>query len=102
MAHSKKRSLYDSDSNQVGDQYMNSTATSSNVPQFKKLLEKKEVKDNEGINKKRSSQISTGPNFKRSTKKAEEGLETYKYKAPVKEFKYGPTKIKIIQDIKKF
>ena len=37
MQHTKKRSLYDSDSNQVGDQYMNSTA-SSNVP-YKKLLE---------------------------------------------------------------
>lgn len=45
MEHTKKRSLYDSDSNQVGDQYMNSTSTSSNVPQFKKLLEKKELRD---------------------------------------------------------
>jgi len=67
MQHSKKRSLYDSDSNQVGDQYMNSTSTSSNVPQFKKLLEKKELRDSEGVVKtKRSSQISTGPTFKRS------------------------------------
>ena len=75
MQHTKKRSLYDSDSNMVGDQYMNSTAASSNVPQFKKLLEKKELKDHEGMTKKRSSQISTGPNFKRTLKKAEEGLE---------------------------
>jgi hypothetical protein len=59
---------------------MNSTATSSNVPQFKKLLEKKELKDHEGMTKKRSSQISTGPSFKRSMKKAEEGLEQYKYR----------------------
>ena len=80
MQHTKKRSLYDSDSNQVGDQYMNSTATSSNVPQFKKLLEKKELKDHEGMTKKRASQISTGPSFKRSVKKAEEGLEQYRYR----------------------
>ena len=76
MQHTKKRSLYDSDSNQVGDQYMNSTATSSNVPQFKKLLERKEPKDHDGaVKSKRASQISTGPTFKRSLKKADEGLE---------------------------
>ena len=80
MQHSKKRSLYDSDSNQIGDQYMNSTSTSSNVPQFKKLLEKKELRDSEGVVKtKRSSQISTGPTFKRSLKKGDEGFEHYKY-----------------------
>ena len=56
MQHSKKRSLYDSDSNQVGDQYMNSTSTSSNMPQFKKLLEKKEYKEGDGtVKTKRAS-----------------------------------------------
>ena len=101
MQHSKKRSLYDSDSNQVGDQYMNSTSTSSNVPQFKKLLEKKDHKDSDGnVKTKRSSQISTGPNFKRASKKNDEGLDTYKYVQPVKDFKYGSTKIKINHNIK--
>jgi len=40
LANTKKRSLYDSDANGNGlatDQ-MNSTSTSSNMPQFKKLM----------------------------------------------------------------
>jgi len=40
LANNKKRSLYDSDANGNGlatDQ-MNSTSTSSNMPQFKKLM----------------------------------------------------------------
>jgi hypothetical protein len=70
---------------------MNSTATSSNVPNFKKLLHHENKQ-------KRSGPISTAPNFKRQAKKDEEAMVGYKYIAPVKEFpsKYGPTKIKII------
>ena len=53
------------------------------------------------LNKKKSAHISTGPNFKRSLKKDEDNMMVYKYVTPIKEYpaKYGPTKIKIIQDV---
>jgi hypothetical protein len=42
--------------------------------------------------------LSNGPNFK---SKAKDDSNAYKYTTPVKEFpsKYGPTKIKIVQDV---
>jgi len=54
--------------------------------------------------KKNSVKISTGPTFKRSIKKPDEDIAAYKYVTPVKEYpaKYGPTKIKIIQNLQEY
>jgi len=51
--------------------------------------------DNKVLNKKRSAQISTGPNFKRALKK-EEDNNTYRYVPPVKTTNYGKAKIRIV------
>lgn len=103
LVNSKKRSLYDSDANGNGlvTDHMNSTTTSSNIPQFRKLIHDKSISNNILINPKLSKQkkgISTGPNFKRPFKKDDEFTMAYKYHPPVKEFKYPPTKIRITQD----
>ena len=72
FGHNKKRSMYDSDTNDMSKllgypDTMNSTSTSTNIPQFKKLVADKGFLNHEDkvLNKKRSAQISTGPNFKR-------------------------------------
>ena len=104
--HGKKRSMYDSDTNDMSKMLgypdtMNSTSTSTNIPQFKKLVADKgflNQEDNKVLNKKRSAQISTGPNFKRQLKK-EEDNNTYRYVPPDKTTKYGKAKIRVIQDI---
>jgi len=106
FGHSKKRSMYDSDTNDMSKMLgypdtMNSTSTSTNIPQFKKLVAEKgflNQEDNKVLNKKRSAQISTGPNFKRQLKK-EEDNNTYRYVPPVKTSNYGKAKIRVIQDI---
>lgn len=98
--------MYDSDTNDMSKllgypDTMNSTSTSTNIPQFKKLVADKgflNQEDNKVLNKKRSAQISTGPNFKRQLKK-EEDNNTYRYVPPVKTTPYGKAKIRIIQDI---
>ena len=98
--------MYDSDTNDMSKllgypDTMNSTSTSTNIPQFKKLVADKgflNQEDNKVLNKKRSAQISTGPNFKRQLKK-EEDNNTYRYVPPVKTTNYGKAKIRIVQDI---
>lgn len=94
--HSKKRSMYESDTNgTIATDNMNSTSASSNLPQFKKLLQDKKINDEQQKFKSiKSKPISTGPSFKRQFK---DDIQ-YKYVEPVKEYpsKYGPTKIKII------
>lgn len=48
---------------------------------------------------KRFSNIMSGPNLKRVTKKEDEFSVGYKYTQPVKDFsKYPPTRIRIVQD----
>lgn len=54
--------------------------------------------DNKLLNKKRSAQIATGPNFKRQLKK-EEDNNTYRYVPPVKTTNYGKAKIRVVQDL---
>mmetsp|Transcript_29452 Transcript_29452/g.44627 ORF Transcript_29452/g.44627 Transcript_29452/m.44627 type:complete len:98 (+) Transcript_29452:3159-3452(+) len=92
--------MYDSDTN--GQEGMNSTSASSNVPQFKKLLQDKSTNEGDRIKSKRSGHISAGPSFKRQNRKDDDGGVAYKYVAPKKEYpsKYGPTKIRIVQDVK--
>ena len=101
--NNKKRSLYDSDANGNGlatDQ-MNSTSTSSNMPQFKKLMQDKSIPTNLTGNHqalKPKKGISTGPNFKRPLRKDDEFTVPYKYTPPVKEYRHAPTKIRIVAD----
>jgi hypothetical protein len=48
---------------------------------------------------KRFSNIMSGPNLKRASKKEDEFSVGYKYTQPVKDFsKYPPTRIRIVQD----
>ena len=85
-----KKSHYDSDHNgngYPGPDNLNSTGTSSNLPQFKKLLYENKPK--------RQGPQTSAPNFKRA-KRDEDVFVGYKYQPPVKEYKYGPTKIKIV------
>ncbi len=98
ISHNKNKSMYDSDTN--AHEGMNSTSASSNVPQFKKLLQDKS--EGERLKSKRSGHISAGPSFKRQNRKDDEAVVAYKYVAPKKEFpsKYGPTKVRIVQDVK--
>ena len=42
--------------------------------------------------------VSTGPSYKRPFRKDDEFTAAYKYTPPAKEFKHGPTKIRIVQD----
>ena len=66
--HSKKRSMYESDNNgTIATDNMNSTSASSNLPQFKKLLQDKKTNDENQQKFKsiKSKPISTGPSFKR-------------------------------------
>ena len=66
--HSKKRSMYESDNNgTIATDNMNSTSASSNLPQFKKLLQDKKANDEHQQKFKsiKSKPISTGPSFKR-------------------------------------
>lgn len=100
LVNAKKRSLYDSDANGNGlaTDNMNSTSTSSNMPHFKKLMQDKSISTNlngNGKLLKPKKGISTGPNFKRPFRKDDEFTAAYKYAAPVREFKHGPTKIRI-------
>ena len=107
LVNGKKKSMYDSDANGNGLDYngMNLTSGSSNMPHFKKLIQDKSMSQNLGKNMmakgKKGVGISTGPNFKRPFKKDDEFTCGYKYVTPIKEYpsKYGPTKIKIHQDI---
>lgn len=103
LVNAKKRSLYDSDANGNGlaTDNTNSTSTSSNMPHFKKLMQDKSISTNLNGNAKLikpKKGISTGPSFKRPFRKEDELTAPYKYTPPVKEFKYGPTKIRITQD----
>ena len=81
-----KRSMYDSDTNGNGDSNMNSTSASSNIAQFKKLLlERKDFQQNNNmsdsdkpIKPRKISSVSTGPTFKRVSKRDDDGVP-YKY-----------------------
>lgn len=71
------------------------------MPQFRKLMQDKSMSNNligNGKLIKPKKGISTGPNFKRPFRKDDELSVGYKYTAPVREFKYGATKIRITQD----
>ena len=70
------------------------------MPQFKKLMQDKSISTNLAGNQKLKPKkgISTGPNFKRPFRKDDEFTAAYKYTPPVKEYKYGPTKIRIVAD----
>lgn len=81
---------------------MNSTSASSNIPQFKKLIFDKNTDSDKAYRSAKGRLNSNGPTFKRAAKKEDETTMGYRYHSPVKEFpaKYGPTKIRIIQDLK--
>lgn len=100
MTHGKKRSMYESDTNgALQTDQMNSTSASSNMPQFKKLMFDK-ISDVEKYRMPKARLNSNGP--RRATKKEDDSNAVYRYHSPVKEFpaKYGPTKIRICQDVK--
>ena len=94
----QKRSLYDSDANGCAHEGMNTTSASSNITNFKKLMQEKSMSQGIGaLNSRRNKKIGPiGPNIKRQVKKDDEFNTAYKYTPPVKDFsKYGNTKIKI-------
>ena len=78
---------------------MNTTSASSNIANFKKLMQEKSI--SQGINanlgaKKNKKLGPIAPNIKRNVNKNDEFNTAYKYTPPVKDYsKYGPTKIKI-------
>jgi len=63
LIKAQKRSMYDSDTNGNLDN-LNSTATSSNVPQFKKLIQDK-AESEAKFKQVKAKGVSAGPAFKR-------------------------------------
>ena len=98
IAHGKKRSMYDSDTNGgIQTDGMNSTSASSNVPQFKKLVFDKNSDNEKGYKSAKGRLNSNEPGvFKRNLKKVDDSNAPYRYAPIIKEYsKYKPTTIKI-------
>lgn len=95
----QKRSLYDSDANGYTHEGMNTTSASSNIANFKKLMQEKSMSQGISANlgAKKSKKLGPiAPNIKRNVNKNDEFNTAYKYTPPVKDYsKYGQTKIKI-------